>query len=377
MRTGCLRAGLVLMVVWAGGASATQAAPVPTSRPMPAPPNQNDQLEGLLERLSKTGEKLSQAKEPSAIATYSLQQADVVTQIIRVVKPEERDPWIRNLAGCLAAASANSSAQDQSAYQRLANLKQELAKTVPGSALAAHVAMLELQTSYMVRVMAPNADVRQAQEYRQQRLSQYVQEFPQAEETPAALEELAKASADQEAEVKARYRQLIQSFPNHPLAAKARGALRRMELPGQEIDLTLPLLNDPAQPFHVSRVEGQVVVVYCWSSAEPQRCQRNCDTLRHFWEQYGSKGLALVMVNLDNTSAQGRQASQVITLPAVQLYAEGGLEGTWAKNHGVTEVPTLFVVSKDGKVIAQVGDKESLEKELQKQFPQKNRTAKD
>jgi hypothetical protein len=116
--------------------------------------------------------------------------------------------------------------------------------------------------------------------------------------------------------------------------------------------------------------------VYCWSSADPQRCQRICDTLRHFWELYGSKGLALVMVNLDSTAAQGQEASLAIALPAVQLYAEGGLEGTWAKNYGVAEVPTLFVVGKDGKVITQVVDKESLEKELQKQFPSKNRTAK-
>ena len=207
----------------------------------------------------------------------------------------------------------------------------------------------------------------QAEEYRRQRLARFVAAYPRGEDTPAALAELAGPAAGSEAEARARYRQLAESFPDDPLAAQARRALRRLELPGQEIDLSLPFLNDPTQTFQRSRLGGQVVVVYCWSSGDEQS-RRNCEALRVLYEQYGSKGLALVLVNLDRALGQGQEACQAISLPAVQLYAEGGLDGAWAQNHGVADVPTAFVVGKDGRVVTQVLDKESLVRELQKQF---------
>jgi hypothetical protein len=202
-----------------------------------------------------------------------------------------------------------------------------------------------------------------------------VEVYPHGEDTPAALAELAQEGANLDPVVRARCRQLAESLPDDPLAARARAALRRLELPGQEMNLTLPFLNDPAQSFHVSRLAGDVVVVYCWSSAD-SHCHRNCDALQHFWEDYGSKGLGLVMVNLDTTARQGQDAWQGLTLPAVQLYAPGGLAGAWARDHGVAEVPTVFLLGKDGRVITQVLGPDTLATELRKQFPEQSQGTK-
>src|SRR5262249_54178388 len=90
--------------------------------------------------------------------------------------------------------------------------------------------------------------------------------------------------------------------------------------------------------------------------------------LRRSCEQYGGKGLAVVLVNVDRTLAQGQQAWQATDLPAVQLYAEGGLGGAWAKAHGVADVPTVFLVGKDGRLVTQVEDKQTLAQELARLF---------
>jgi hypothetical protein len=321
-------------------------------------------LQSLLEQLGRTGDLLRQANDPATIAAYSLQQANVLVQIIDAAKPEEREPWFRQLANSLATAAMSGTADSQAAYRRLAALKDQLAQAAPGSDLAAHVAFLEFQ-----------ADARQAPEERRQRLAQFVEAYPRAEDTPAVLAELARGGASLDAQARARCRELAQSFPENPQVIQACATLRRLELPGQTLDLTLPFLNDPTQSFHAARLAGQVVVVYCWSSADTNR-QRNCEALGQFLEEYGGKGLGLVMVNLDKTVREGQEAWQGITLPAVQLYAQGGLAGAWARDHGVTEVPTVFLVERDGRVASEILDKDGLVRELQKRFPGPSRDPK-
>jgi hypothetical protein len=372
MKTGFVRAGLVAgLALWAGS---VVAAP-PAQAPQAAPVDGGDaRLLRLVEHLGRLGEQQSQTQDPAAIASSSLQQADVVTQILAIVKGGERAVWLRHLADCLAAATMNHPAGDQAAYGRLLALKQELDRTMPGSAVTAHAAYLEVQAAYMIMVLTPGADVRNAQDYRRQRLSEFVKEYPRAEEAPGVLKELAKEAADREEVSKAQYRQLVETHPNHPDAVQARGALRRMEMRGQVLDLSLPLLNDPVELYHISRLEGQVVVVYCYA-ADDERHRRNCETLRHFWDEYAQRGLTFVFVNLEATQSRGQKASAGVTLPAVQLYAVGGLEGRWAREQGVTEVPTLFLLGKDGRVVTQLAGKEALAEELKTLLPEKARGA--
>jgi hypothetical protein len=358
---------VVVAAVWAGSALGAPAVPAPAPAAAGTAPVPADRYQGLLEQLAQVGERLRQANDPPAVAATSLQQAEIITQILGVVKPEERDSWLGHLAGCLAIAAMDGPAQDQTAYRRLAGLAQDVARTAPGSALAAHVAFLELQAACALRLSAPGADAGQAQEYRRQRLAQFVKMYPRGEDTPTALAELGGPGAGSEAEVRACYRQLAESFPDDPRAAQARRALHRLELPGREMDLALPFLNNPSETFQPGRLAGQVVVVYCWSGGD-EESRRNGEALEHINEQYGSKGLALVLVNLDPTLAQGQDASAALSLPAVQLFAAGGPDGAWAENHGVTDLPAVFVVGRDGRVVTQVTDKDGLARELRKQF---------
>jgi hypothetical protein len=115
-------------------------------------------------------------------------------------------------------------------------------------------------------------------------------------------------------------------------------------------------------------VRNRVVVVYYWASWNRERCIGDFATLKSLQENYGSKGLALVCVNLDNTAEVATNFLRQYPLPeAAQLFQPGGLESPLATQYGVMVLPNLFLVDKDGKVISRtIQQVSSLDEELRK-----------
>ena len=59
-----------------------------------------------------------------AVSQYQLQRADILERIVGTVKPEEREPWIRQVADSLSTA-AQSDPSNNVSMTRLLNLEQQ------------------------------------------------------------------------------------------------------------------------------------------------------------------------------------------------------------------------------------------------------------
>jgi hypothetical protein len=313
-----------------------------------------------LRNLDVQGGKIQEGSGPNAdAARYNLARADLIGKILLKDKPEQMEQWVRQQAECLSAAAQNSAPADKAAYQRLLQLEQKIVKEAPGSNLAAFVTFREMQADYASKATSTDKDT-QAQWL--DRLTKFVQAYPKSEDAADAMMHLGMVSefANKEVEAKNWYAKLATDFPMHPLAAKAQGAVRRLNLDGQVLELTAPQLNGGA--FDLAALRGKVVAIYYWASWD-QQYVGDFARLKLLADKYGTQGFAVVCVNLDNGPPPANQAVQV---PGIQLMQPGGLESPLATQYGIMTLPNLFLVGKDGKVLSHTVQVGTLEEEVKK-----------
>lgn len=299
------------------------------------------------------------------LARYNFQRADIVQKILAKTRPEERDQWVRQLADCLSAASQSSPKDDKTAYQRLLQLEQQVAAAQPGSTLAAFVTFREMSADYAAKMVNAGADMGKVQEQWLARLSKYVQDYPQSEDTPDALCQLGMGSEFVGNEIAAKkwYEQLTTNYPNHALAAKAQGALRRLDLEGKEMVLSGPVTTGEA--FNLANLRGKVVIVYYWASWN-QQSVGDFARLKLLLNNYSSRGVELVCVNLDNAPPEAGATTD--RAPGIQLYQPNGLDSPLAVQYGVMVLPQMFLVGRDGRVVSRTVQIGTVEDEIKKQL---------
>src|SRR6185369_5280679 len=106
------------------------------------------------------------------------------------------------------------------------------------------------------------------------------------------------------------------------LAPKAIGALRRLNSDGKDFELAGPALGT-GQMVNIAQLKGKIVVVYYWASWN-QQCAPDFFKLKTLQGLYGSKGLELVCVSLDNSEADAQKFIADAQAPGTHLYQQPG-----------------------------------------------------
>lgn len=329
----------------------------------------NPELQKLLDDLKNLDARAprEQGSGPNPeVARYNLQRAELIQQVRAKDKPEQQELWVRQIAECLSAAAQASPAGDRAAYDRLVQMEQQLTKEMPGSNLAAFVTFREMQADYGAKMAKPE-DFQKLQAAWVERLTKFVQAYPKAEDTPEALMQLGMVSEfiNQEVQAKNAYATMARDFASHATAAKAKGALRRLECEGKELELAGPTRGGAA--YDITQSRGKVVVVYYWASWN-QQCVGDFARLKVLLDTYGPKGLELVCVNLDNSPPEADSVIGKMPIPGVQIAQAGGLDSPLATAYGIMSLPNLFLVDKDGKVISRTVQVGGLEDEVKKRL---------
>ncbi len=354
------------------GPTSTEDATADGGKPMGSRID-SPELKRLIDELTAMDQRAPQASPApgpdAALAQFHLARADKLEKIIAQFKPAEvddRDPFVRQLADSLSTAAQKSPGTNSPAFKRLAALEADLAAKQRGSSLAAYVAYREIQADYYLRSTAKDAKNEEVQQYYLQRLAKFVADFPKADDTPDVLLQLGLTNEilNKDTEAKNWYGQLTKNFADKPQAAKAAGAVRRLELEGKPLELVGPLLKDPKTVFDVASLRGKVVVVYYWWNG--QEAASDFGKLKRLLETYGAKGLALVTVNLDGSAAEAHRFLASNPSAGTHLYEAGGLESKLATSYGVQVLPNTFLVGKDGKVVSRNVQINNLEDEVKK-----------
>ena len=157
-----------------------------------------------------------------------------------------------------------------------------------------------------------------------------------------------------------RIRQMGESFA---------GTLRRLSLPGKPMQISGTLLN--GQPFDQKTLAGKVVLVDFWATwCGP--CVAEIPNVMEQYKKYHDKGFEVVGISLDEDreALEKFVADQQVPWPILFEKSEGdGWQHPLATYYGISGIPTVILIGRDGNVITLNARGEKLGEELAKLFP--------
>src|SRR5262249_43810818 len=121
------------------------------------------ELQPLLDQLNtldKDAPRGDGAPGPNpAVVAYNLKPADPLEKILAQVKPEKREPGVRQGADSRSSGGESSPPAEKTAYNRLVSLEDQLVKGMAsGSPLAGYVTFRELTADYTIQLSQQSPD---------------------------------------------------------------------------------------------------------------------------------------------------------------------------------------------------------------------------
>ncbi|MBN1395918.1 MAG: TlpA family protein disulfide reductase [Pirellulales bacterium] len=164
------------------------------------------------------------------------------------------------------------------------------------------------------------------------------------------------------------YRRLQEIFSKSadPRAAQIgkmmEGTVRRLELPGNTMTIEGNVLG--GGPFNWSNYEGKVVAVDFFATwCGP--CWKEIENLKMVYKKYHAKGFDVVGISLDRDLGTLEKFIKDKELPWSVVYGDKRPSPT-PTYYGVTAIPQMILVGKDGKVITLNARGDRLVRELER-----------
>jgi DNA-binding FrmR family transcriptional regulator len=328
--------------------------------------------EALIEKLKDLDK--NPPKTVQETVAYNMKRAAILEQIAALLKADDKmgkEVWIRQIAECYASAAQNG---DKSALERLGQWQAALVKDQAGSPLTAYVVFRVMACDYAQQLQSLQTSAKtkpeemtKLQDAWKEKLSKFVSDYPQSDDTPDALMQLGMVNefVGKESDAKNWYGLLTKNFPKHTLARKAQGCLDRLGLEGKTMELAGPTLG-AGETFSIASLKGKAVVVYYWASWNASAAS---DFAKVKVALAGFAGkVEIVCVNLDNAPGDAVNFIKTNSVPGTHLFQPGGLDSPLATRYGITVLPNMFLLGPDGTVVSRNVQANTLDDELKKIF---------
>ncbi len=152
------------------------------------------------------------------------------------------------------------------------------------------------------------------------------------------------------------------------MGAKFEGVLRRLDLPGNPIEISGTLLD--GTPFDQKSLDGQVVLVDFWATwCGP--CIAELPNVLAEYEKYHDRGFEVIGISLDDDKQALVSFVNKRKIPWPILFEESensGWNHPMATKYGINGIPSVILVGRDGKVVSMDVRGEKLGQALEKLF---------
>jgi thiol-disulfide isomerase/thioredoxin len=333
-----------------------------------AGPVVDNKIAALVTKLNDLDKAAPNPPTIAALAEFNAKRAELLEQIVAVA--DQKEQWAKMLIDSLAQAAEGDKPGGRH-IERVKQWRDDMTKPGGNPTLAAYAAfrLLTAENSVAMAHIRSNDELPGIQDKWRAGLESYLKDFAKSADAPEAAWRLAMAwelSGQKDGEAKARpwYDTIIRDYGTHSHAAKAKGALKRLDSEGKPLELSGPALANglPVNPV----APGKVVVVYYWASWSSALAD-DAKKLAALEKEYGPKGLVLVTVGLDHEAQLAKDAVAKVGLPGTHLFAPGGLDNSpLAASYGVLAPPQVLVAGKDGKVANRNAAVAGLEEEVKK-----------
>jgi thiol-disulfide isomerase/thioredoxin len=316
----------------------------------------------LLNQLAKIDEQIQAAPRGKA-GQLIAQRILIVEQIANKAAPAEKENWYKQIFDNLASAVVDG---DDAMMPALTKWKEYYEKAMPGSNLAAYGAYRHIWAYYTPRLIkTPAAQLPKLQAEHHQAIVKFLESYPKADDAPDGLTTIATGAefSGNEAEAKKWYGQIVANFPLSPNAAKAAGAIRRIDSLEKAFSLSGPTVKGNNYTF----APGKITVVYYWASYSTPAVDE-FKTLSKIQQTY-AKDVDIVTVNLDDKQTEAIAFLSKSPLVAQTLHQpgrNGGMDGPLAVQWGIFAMPHAFLIGADGKMINNKVQINALDDEISK-----------
>lgn len=307
-----------------------------------------ERLQPLIERLQAIDRSILQAGDDQArLAALHMQRAGILWEIAQLQGDgEQAELWWKQLVdSTLIAADAGIAGADA----LLTRVSEALRQDPSRRTLLSYLEYQRIVGSFARKFAQDGTDFVALQKEFVAALEEFVKRHPRAAEAAEALIQIGVSHELLGNPDLARraFERVRAEFRGTPAAAKAEGALRRLESVGKPFDWALLGLSGT----RTARFRGKHVVVYFWAPwCDP--CKQELGSIAAMQRNFGSARLDVVAVSLDGDSSSARAFLRSIGGTGwVTLADAEGLEGEYARRFGVFSLPTAFLIDPEGVVI--------------------------
>jgi hypothetical protein len=325
----------------------------------------------LMDQLKRVGEQILANTQSPNLYRLQLDQGEVLMRLAARSKPEGRDGWLRMAIDSYATAVSQAPENIPNAHEWLGQVSAHVRRSYPTSTVHTYIAYKAVYAGHTRTLVKGGVDAEKAQALLCDRLMAFARANPKAAEAPQAVMEVIEASeaAKRTDAARAGCRYLSATYPNDPLAKKAKATLWRLGLEGEVIDLKLPLLypNGVTEDvFDLRTQHGRTTVVYFWSSVTAT--DADFHELREIGDHYRRQGLEVVFVNTDATPQVGRDHLSNKLTGGTHLYQKGGVDGEVTARYGIRALPETLLLGAEGELLARATNPAGLESALTKRL---------
>ena len=143
---------------------------------------------------------------------------------------------------------------------------------------------------------------------------------------------------------------------------------RRLDFPGKELKLVGTTFT--GADFDIASLKNKFVLVYFWSSTT-RACEQEHPYMLSVYNKFKSNGFEIVGISLDENKREAEAFIKKLGMPWTNLRdpSENGVSKVM-ETYGVSAIPTVFLLDKEGKVITLEARGLLLGKALEKLLPE-------
>lgn len=143
----------------------------------------------------------------------------------------------------------------------------------------------------------------------------------------------------------------MDACPYQPYREHMKSALRESNtiLPGMQApDFTLTDIN--GKTVSLSDLKGKVVYLDFWATWCTS-CLRQISNTTEMRRKFQGKDVVFVYVSADNTASEWKNYVKKHNITGIHLYAKEALSSKIVNDYGVKQLPAVFIIDKEGKIV--------------------------
>lgn len=191
-----------------------------------------------------------------------------------------------------------------------------------------------------------------------------MKEFPGRKEAGNLLVQIALAALQNDDLARARRLGAEVEASKLPEESKKvlRQNLKRFDLVGKKFFFMGPSVDGPA--IDLDNLKGKVVLIDFWASwCGP--CMAELPQLKEVYAELNPKGFEIIGINMDDEKAKVKEVVAKFGLKWPQHFDADNPEGGWAAKLGISSLPTMWLVDKQG-ILRELNAREDLAEKVKK-----------